>query len=278
MKISSANVIQKLILEKELNASEFKDKKLLDELQEDQIIHLKKLSARKAKVTLLYENRLNIFLENRYKIKDLNEYINTINTKEISREQLVKTASNTKIKKTNVQKGLYLNCCESIEIVVDDEKIQINPIPNGSIFINYLSRIELKEDILIVVVENFENLSQIKKQKSFFEIYNKKILFIFRNATIYKYLNYLQNEIVYFGDIDLAAISIYMNEIKVKVLNKSSFFIPQNIEYLLKESDSKLYFKQYEKYKNLKSEEEYLNKLILLMHKYKTTLEQEFLI
>lgn len=33
MKISSANVIQKLILEKELNASEFKDKKLLDELQ-----------------------------------------------------------------------------------------------------------------------------------------------------------------------------------------------------------------------------------------------------
>lgn len=168
MKISSANVIQKLILEKELNASEFKDKKLLDELQEDQIIHLKKLSARKAKVTLLYENRLNIFLENRYKIKDLNEYINTINTKEISREQLVKTASNTKIKKTNVQKGLYLNCCESIEIVVDDEKIQINPIPNGSIFINYLSRIELKEDILIVVVENFENLSQIKKQKSFF--------------------------------------------------------------------------------------------------------------
>lgn len=131
---------------------------------------------------------------------------------------------------------------------------------------------------MIVVVENFENLSQIKKQKSFFEIYNKKILFIFRNATIYKYLNYLQNEIVYFGDIDLAAISIYMNEIKVKVLNKSSFFIPQNIEYLLKESDSKLYFKQYEKYKNLKSEEEYLNKLILLMHKYKTTLEQEFLI
>ena len=50
------------------------------------------------------------------------------------------------------------------------------------------------------------------------------------------------------------------------------------IEDLLKNASSKLYFKQYEKTKNLKSDEKYLNDLILLIVKYKTTLEQEFLI
>ena len=278
MKISNANIIQKLILEKELNASEFKDKIFLEELIQEQIIHLKKLSARKAKVTLLYEDRLKIFLEKKYKIKNLNEYINSMNQTEISRAQLSKTTSNTKSKKTSVQKGIYLNCLENIDLTIDNEELKISPIPNGSIFINYLSKIEVKKDILIIIVENFENLLQIKKQKYLFEKYNKKILFIFRNSSIYKYLETYENEIIYFGDIDLAGISIYLNEIKPKVLSDSSFFIPQNLEDLLKKADSKLYFKQYERYKNLKNSEKYINDLIFLIHKYKTSIEQEFFI
>lgn len=278
MKISNAKTIQKLILEKELNASEFKDKKFLEELIQEQIIHLKRLGTRKAKITLLYEDRLNIFLENRYKIKNLNEYIVSMNQTEISRAQLSKTTSNTKTKKTSVQKGIYLNCLENIDLKVDDEELKINPIPNGSIFINYLSKIEINKDILIVIVENFENLSQIKKQKYLFEIYDKKMLFIFRNSYIYKYLKYFENGIVYYGDIDLAGISIYLNEIKPKVLNHSSFFIPKNIEDLLKNASSKLYFRQYEKYKNLTSSEKCVNDLILLIHKYKTSVEQELFI
>lgn len=278
MKISSAKIIKKLILENELNASELKDKKLLEELIQEQIIHLKRLSTRKAKIILLYKDRLNLFLENKYKIKNLNEYINTINKKEISRSELSKITSNTKSKKTNVQKGIYLNSLENIEIIVDNEKIQVNSILNGSIFINYLSKIEINKDILIVIVENFENLLQIKKQKYLFEIYNKKILFIFRNSAIYEYLKYFENEIIYFGDIDLAGISIYLNEIKSKILNHSSFFIPQNLEELLESANSILYFNQYDKYKNLKSDEKYLENLIALINKYKTTVEQEVLI
>lgn len=278
MKISSAKIIKKLILENELNASELKDKKLLEELIQEQIIHLKRLSTRKAKIILLYKDRLNLFLENKYKIKNLNEYINTINKKEISRSELSKITSNTKSKKTNVQKGIYLNSLENIEIIVDNEKIQVNSILNGSIFINYLSKIEINKDILIVIVENFENLLQIKKQKYLFEIYNKKILFIFRNSAIYEYLKYFENEIIYFGDIDLAGISIYLNEIKSKILNHSSFFIPQNLEELLESANSILYFNQYDKYKNLKSDEKYLENLISLINKYKTTVEQEVLI
>lgn len=278
MKISSAKIIKKLILENELNASELKDKKLLEELIQEQIIHLKRLSTRKAKIILLYKDRLNLFLENKYKIKNLNEYINMINKKEISRSELSKITSNTKSKKTNVQKGIYLNSLENIEIIVDNEKIQVSPILNGSIFINHLSKIEVNKDILIVIVENFENLLQIKKQKYLFEIYNKKILFIFRNSAIYEYLKYFENEIIYFGDIDLAGISIYLNEIKSKILNHSSFFIPQNLEELLESANSILYFNQYDKYKNLKSDEKYLENLISLINKYKTTVEQEVLI
>jgi hypothetical protein len=91
-------------------------------------------------------------------------------------------------------------------------------------------------------------------------------------------LSKVNNEVVYFGDFDLAGIAIY--ETSIYVANpKAEFFIPENIEQILRDfGSSKLYSNQINRYKNLKSSNVKIQNLIDLIHKYQKGLEQEFFI
>ncbi len=273
LRLGTAKILQKLITQKEINGSEFRDKKFLEELKEEKIVHIKQLSSKRVKIILL--KNFEDYLLNKFNISNLDEFIEVLSKKDISRNELSHISNDTKIKATKVQGGIYINTLEEIQMKIDDEICLINPLTNGSIFINHLSKIELDEDILLVIVENFQNLLSLRKQKYLFSSLDKKLLFVFRNSYLYKYLAEFKNEILYFGDIDLAGVSIFLNDIRPKIKAKSSFFIPQNLELELKNANDVLYFKQYEQYKNLSSNEKYISDLIKLLHKYKKSIEQE---
>ena len=94
-----------------------------------------------------------------------------------------------------------------------------------------------------------------------------------------KWLQSIPNNYLHFGDFDLAGIGIYLHEYKLKLSNKSSFFIPENIEYLLRTYGNKLrYDYQKTNFDISLIEEKELLQLIQLIHQHKKGLDQEVLI
>ena len=84
------------------------------------------------------------------------------------------------------------------------------------------------------------------------------------------------NRYLHFGDIDLAGISIYQNEYEPIVKDRGYFFIPENIDLLLKRGIADTYFKQEKKYSSLVGNTDVMQTLIECIRTHKKIIEQEF--
>src|SRR5690606_17515230 len=109
-------------------------------------------------------------------------------------------------------------------------------------FIYEYEKFILSPDITIVGIENPSNFRHIDKQKYLFS--DIKPLFVSRypqnqSKDLIKWLQSIPNNYLHFGDFDFAGIGIYLNEFKKHLAEKASFFVPDNIEELLKESGNK---------------------------------------
>jgi len=174
----------------------------------------------------------------------------------------------TKLKKISPQDGLYLNGrCQLGSIclpIAQDSVLFIKDIPS------------IAKDTLIVVVENFENLLYCNATLKLFR--EDDTLFVYRNKKMLELISVVENEIVYFGDFDLAGVAIYLREILPR--NPSiKLFIPQDIERLLWEKGSTtLYQKQFHKYQGLQTDIAEVKDLIAVLHQTQRSLEQEYFI
>ncbi len=276
--ISNAKILRKLIEVQIISGSEFKAKKFLEQLKEENILKTQQLNRSQSKIHLINNEDLKSFIKNEFNIKDLNNYIKVMYKEMSSRSEVIKVSGDSKIKNIQTQTGLYLAGYENVILQIDDKKFNIVNILEGtSLFIHQNTMVGFSEDILIVGVENAENLLQIKKQKYLFKNIPKAKLFVLINPTMLKFLETINNEYLHFGDFDLAGISIYETKTKPKI-KKSSFFIPDSIEETIKNGNKELYFKQYEKYKGLKSKNKNIQVLIEIIHKYKKVVEQELFV
>ena len=185
---------------------------------------------------------------------------------------------NTKDKKIEVKKGIFVN---GIFCLKNGFKLDI-PLENSALFLKDIDLII--ENTTIVITENFENITHknFVKQLKLFNL-TDEVLFIYRGNTkaekelLYKLLE-KKYKFYYFGDYDLAGISIFINEF-YKRNNNIQFLIPKNIENLFEEYGTQtLYKKQFNKYKNLTTNLAYLNNLIYLIHSTQKTIEQERLL
>lgn len=251
------NTLLKLKEFGELNFSQV-PKTLLQQLQGEDLIDIKIVSARKKKI---------IVKKQFYKeYKDIKKLKN-IDT----RLELIKAKVHSKTKKISPQDGLYINGNCKIE------NIELPLFENSALFLKEIPQIS--SDILIVCVENFENLVYFRAQIKYFQ--EKKIVFVYRNSMMLKFIEKLENsknEIIYFGDFDLAGIDIFQSQVLIRN-KKAKLFIPENIESIIKEFGSKeLYSKQYSKYKNLKSQNQKIQNLINIINKNQKVLEQEYFI
>ncbi|WP_297441661.1 hypothetical protein [Sulfurimonas sp.] len=186
-----------------------------------------------------------------------------------TRTELVHAKSDTKRKRIAPQNGLY---------IAGNAYINNRPLPEfyeSTLFLKNIPTVE--ENTLIIGVENFDNLVYWREQRYFFED-DKELLFVYRNKKMLDFLESTTNSVLYFGDFDLAGISIYENEIR-KRNKETKLFIPQGIETLLeKYGSSKLYMQQFNQFKNLTSKLPEVENLIKMIHKYQKGLEQEFFI
>ena len=132
------------------------------------------------------------------------------------------------------------------------------------------------EDVVVVGIENGENFQHIRAQKYLFE--GMKVLFVSRypqSKDLCNWLKIIPNRYIHFGDIDLAGISIFLNEFYVKLGNRAEFFIPADVEKRLKDGNRQLYDNQYLRYRAMLVSDARLRPLVAMIHKYGKAYEQE---
>ena len=172
-----------------------------------------------------------------------------------------------------------MNTYEPVEVVLNQTKTRLHPLPGLFHFIYDYENFIPDAHCTIVGVENPENFRYVEKQKRLFQ--HVKPLFISRypqeqHTDIIRWLRMITNPYLHFGDFDLAGINIYLNEFKRYIPEKSTFFIPPDIEYLLRT------YGNYNRYNRQKLhvdpadiQEEGLKELIKMIHRQKKGLDQE---
>jgi len=278
---SLAGVFLQLSKGEKIPASKFKSPLIAELLMEGILADFRSGRTRSLLYVPKVEN-LNAFLLNRFSISDLENYISTLNQDTITRADLINAASNSKIKSVRTFTGFLVNCFEPINAILNEESIEINP-PIGTFqFIHDTKHFIPHGDVTIVGVENSESFGQIHRQKTLFE--NTPLLFVCRyplnqSKDLIKWLQSISNPYLHYGDFDFAGIGIYLNEYKRYLGSRSTFYVPDNIELLIKKwGNTNLYDTQKINYDLQLIDEPKIVELITIIHKHKKGLEQEILI
>lgn len=197
-------------------------------------------------------------------------------SEEVPRSEQVAKGTNSKMMRTRVFRGFLLNCYMPIEATLHDEPCVLSPLQGTSIFMQDYEDFRIPEDVVVVGMENGENFQRIRSQRYLFE--GMKVLFVSRypqSKDLCDWLKMIPNRYLHFGDIDLAGISIFLNEFYVNLGNRAEFFIPADVEGRLKNGNRELYDRQYQRYKDMLVSDDRLNPLVAMIHKYRRGYEQE---
>jgi len=240
----------KTLLENEtITEKKFKNQKIVNKLKLNGAVIDGKKTAKVRWINLNNtENIFNFLRDNSCNIDsldDINSYIDEIFDNKPTRDTIQKWHKDTKRKNSKSLKGLYISSLNSLVIKLDSEAITILPNNGLGYFLFHTQKVELNKDTIVVGVENYQVVWFAKKYKKSFE--SKDFLFVVVNPYMLEWIESLKNEYIHFGDYDLAGINIYQNKIipRLKNSKKHSMFIPQDIEYLIKEYGcSELYEKQ----------------------------------
>jgi hypothetical protein len=234
------------------------------------------------KLSIPNTKAFSIYLQNKYSINNLEQYVATLQRKNVSRGEATQVSGNSKLKNIRTFKGFLINCYFPVQAAINGKPVTIRPIEGTFQFICDFENFTIAENIIIVGVENPENFRYIEKQKYLFE--NMNPLFVSRypqnqSKDLIKWLQSIPNQYLHFGDFDFAGIGIYLNEYKKHLGNRASFLVPEDIENLLEHYGNKnLYDNQKIKLHLHSIREDNLTKLIRIIHQYKKGLEQEILI
>ena len=125
-----------------------------------------------------------------------------------------------------------------------------------------------------------ENFRMIRQQRALFErtIGPGRLLFVSRypqSSDLRSWLQAIPNEYIHFGDFDLAGIHIFLTEFHAYLGERSSFFIPSDIEQKLANGSLERYNAQYLKFKYLTTDIPLLQHLIDTINTYHRCYDQE---
>lgn len=230
-------------------------------------------------IGLIDPKKLELYLHNRFSIKDLTIYVSVIEKSEFSRASVVDITGDSKLKRVRTFKGFLINCFSPIPAVLNSEEILLEPRDGIFHFIYDYESFVPAPDVTIVGVENSENFRRLREQAYLFR--HIRPLFVSRypqnqSKDFITWMKSVPNDYLHFGDFDLAGIGIYLNEYKHYFPEKSRFFVPEGLEEILKNSGSRKRYNSQKAYFDEKAfEEEELLNLVKLIHKHKKGLDQE---
>ena len=276
------HIAEKLLIlsQGESLASSLVKHRLIDELVVEGIIERR--GRVQKKLFLTNSAALFLYLQNKYAINDLEQYIQVIQKEDVTRSELVEISSNSKLNTVRTFKGFLVNCYEPIHTTLNGNSFTIHPTSGTFQFIYDFENFVPDPNITIVGIENPENFRYIEKQSYLFRAIQP--LFVSRypqnqSKDLIKWLQSIPNNYLHFGDFDFAGIGIYLNEFKKHFPKKTIFFVPENIEELIsKHGNKNRYDQQRLNFKQELIQEEKLLELIKIIHQYKKGLDQEVMI
>lgn len=251
-----------------------------DLLIDNGILNIQLIGRSKKLIYISKPELLSPFLLNHFGIINLKNYIAGYRNVELSRAKAIEISSNSKLRSIRTFKGFLVNCFQPLECVMNHHPITIGPQEGTFTFIYDFENFLPSPDVTIVGIENPENFRQIQKQKELFG--HIRPLFVSRypqNKDLVRWLGNIPNDYLHFGDFDLAGLNIYENEYKRYLHERASFFLPANVEKLLKEKGNRENFNNQSLQFDIQLvDEENVLILMRLIEKYRKGLEQEIFI
>lgn len=202
-----------------------------------------------------------------------------------SRASMATETGNSKLVTVRSCPGFPVNSYEPIECFLRGESFWVNPQEGSFLFVSDWEKFTIPEDVVIIGIENMENFRMIRKQRLLFEKYLKvhefsnRVLFVSRypqSSDLRRWLCSIPNYYLHFGDFDLAGINIFLFEFHQYLgKERSSYLIPDDIEFRLQSGSRNRYDEQYSHFKDVKSGVFELQQLIALIHLERNAYGQE---
>lgn len=265
--------IQALIAGEQVAGSRI-SRKMLEELMDEGLLSVVTRGSRKSYRARDIEalKRFLIDKDESYRMLDINA--------SDSRASMAAETGNSKLVKVRSCPGFPVNTFEPITCKLNAIDIVINPVEGSFLIITDWKVFSIPEDVVVVGVENMENFRMIRQQRALFEseIGKHRFLFVSRypqSTDLRSWLQSIPNRYVHFGDFDLAGIHIFLTEFHQYLGDRSSFFIPSDIEKRLAKGSNARYNEQYEMYHKLHCDINKIQNLIDLINKYHRGYDQE---
>lgn len=199
-----------------------------------------------------------------------------------SRAAQASLSGNSKTRGQRSCPGFLVNAYDRLDCMLGGRPFAIDPSQGSAVYIADWESLTPPPSVLVVGIENMENFIKIREQRAFFAEYMNRgetgILFVSRYAfsnDLAQWLSRLPNRYLHFGDFDLYGIKIFLTQFKPYVGEKGSFLIPSDIESRLSHGSRQRYDDQYRNCETLSTDDEELNGLIRLIHKYRRAYDQE---
>lgn len=214
------------------------------------------------------------------RLSDLDLMRDTLQAGNTSRSVQASATGNSKLIAVRSCPGFPINTYEPIACLLNGHEMIVNPQEGSFMFISDWQSFTIPQDVVVVGIENMENFRMIRQQRALFErtIGSDRFLFVSRypqSSDLRSWLQSIPNRYVHFGDFDLAGISIFLTEFHTYLGERSSFFIPSDIEQRLPNGSLERYDAQYLKFKKIKTNIPYLQHLIDTINNYHRCYDQE---
>ena len=96
-----------------------------------------------------------------------------------------------------------------------------------------------------------------------------------QNGDLVRWLKYIPNQYIHFGDLDLAGIAIFQNEFQQYLGDRATFLIPNDYEFRISNGSTIRYNDQFSKYGKITSDNPQLSELIAAIHRHHRGYDQE---
>ena len=214
------------------------------------------------------------------RLSDLDLMRDTLQIGETSRSVQASATGNSKLVAVRSCPGFPINTYEPIACFLNGREMIVNPQEGSFMFISDWQSFTIPQDVVVVGIENMENFRKIHQQRALFDqtIGSARLLFVSRypqSSDLRSWLQTIPNRYVHFGDFDLAGISIFLTEFHAYLGERSSFFIPSDIEQRLQNGSLERYNAQYLKFKYLTTDIPVLQHLIDTINMYHRCYDQE---
>lgn len=251
-------------------------KKLLTELEHYGLIRIRHVAAKSWQIFPLTYDGFLAHIKAYYNIDDFDRYIQALELISPGREELSALGVSTKLRYIGPKTGIHINAPFPLDVIIGEQKVNLSLPIGTALFVHENVAIQIPDDVVIVGVENFTNITNAFRQSHLFE-QSGRVLFVERCGTLQALLAKVSNRYIHYGDIDLAGINIYQTQYAPIVAERGSFFLPCAINELFVRFKglSELFEQQKYKYASLEGIDESMQMLIYEIRTMKKGIEQE---